>query len=135
MAGHPHRSADRRCKPISEWPRADRDLWLAAVRPSDVLEDGGELSRRSGTTIYNIAKGYGRWLTWLESRALLDERMSPADRITPARVREYVALLEENNATGTIISYTKELAQAAKLMDSKQNWSWISRIAAYTHLS
>lgn len=117
MAGHPHRSADRRCKPVSEWPLADRDLWLAALRAGDVLEDGGELSRRSRTTVYNIAKGYGRWLTWLDSWGLLEKGGSPGDRITPARVKEYVTLLEQNNATGTIISYMKELAQAAKVMN------------------
>ena len=129
MVGSGQRSPNRRCKPITEWPCADRDLWLAALRPGDVLEDGGALSGLSATTRCNIAKGYGRWLTWFETQGRLDDSVSPGDRITLARVREYVALLVRNNATGTIITYLKELARAAKVMAPEKDWSCISRIA------
>jgi hypothetical protein len=130
MTGHPHRSPDRRCRPVDEWPQSDRDLGLAAIRRGDALEDGGQLSRRSEFTIRQIATGYGRYLTWLDSRGLLDERASPADRITPARVRDYVAVLGRNNATSTIIYRTTGLALAAKVMNPRQNRTWIYRSAA-----
>jgi integrase len=131
MTGHPHRSPDRRCKLVDEWPQSDRDLWLAAIRPGDVLEDGGELSRRSEFTIRHITTAYGRYLTWLERGGLLDARTSPADRITPAWVRDYIAALERDNATSTIINRITGLALAAKVMNPRQNLSWISRLAAY----
>jgi integrase/recombinase XerD len=130
MTIHPHRGPERRCKTVDEWPKKDRDLWLAALHPGDVLEDGGERSRFSAVTNRNIAKGYGRWLTWLECCGLLDDRVGPAERITPARVRDYVAALGRNDATGTIIGRLQELTQAAKVMGPQQNWSWIARMAA-----
>jgi len=130
MTGHPHRSPDRRCKPVDEWPQRDRDLWLAAIRPGDVLEDGGQLSPRSEFTVRHLATAYGRYLTWLDSRGLLDERDALANRITPARVRDYVAALERDNATSTIINRTTGLALAAQVLNPQENWSWIYRITA-----
>jgi integrase/recombinase XerD len=130
MTGQPYPGPECRCKTVDEWPSKDQSLWVAALRPGDVLEDGGELSRLSEFTIRSIRKGYGRWLTWLNSSGLLDERATPADRITQARVRDYVAALKRENATLTIIRRLAELTQAAKIMDPRQNWSWIGRIAA-----
>jgi integrase/recombinase XerD len=130
MVSRRHRSPDRRSKPLYEWPERDRDLWLAALRPGDLFEDGGELSRRSEFTARRIAAGYGRWLTWLEIRGVLHEKASPGDRITPARVRDYLAALEQHgNATHTIITRIIELAYAARIMDPQRNWSWISKLA------
>jgi integrase/recombinase XerD len=49
-----------------------------------------------------VAKGYGRWLTFLLSRNMLDPLGAPAERITRDRVEAYVAdLRANNNASGT----------------------------------
>src|SRR6516225_3896451 len=77
MTGHPHRSPDRRCKTIDQWPATDRDIWLAALRAGDVLENGGELSHRSASTILEYARGYGRWLTWLDCSGCWTGRSHP----------------------------------------------------------
>ena len=130
MTEHPHRTPDRLSKTIDEWSKNDRDLWLEALQPGDVLEDGGELSLRSPFTIFKIRNGYGRWLVWLARCGLLDEAESPADRITPDRVRDYVAALGQVNATATIICRLEELRQAAKIMDPARNWCWIASFQA-----
>jgi integrase/recombinase XerD len=130
MTGHPYRSAERRCKAIDEWPDKDRNIWLAALRPGDVLEAGGKLSHRSASTICAYATGYGRWLNWLDCCGLLNEPTAPANRITPDRVRDYAQALAQYDATITIINRLEQLKQAAKVMEPRQNWSWIARIEA-----
>ena len=130
MTGHPHRGLDRRCKTIDQWPATDRDIWLAALRAGDVLENGGELSHRSASTILEYARGYGRWLTWLDCSGLLDGTVTPANRITPGRVRDYIQALARYNATITILNRLEQLKQASKVMESRQNWSWIGQIEA-----
>ena len=40
-----HLDPDRRSMPLSEWPRADRELWQAALVPGDLLEEGGARTR------------------------------------------------------------------------------------------
>ena len=64
-----------------------------------------------------MAKGYGRWLAWLDSRVLLDAQVAPGDRITPDRVKAYVGHLEAENASGTVIARIIELKVMAAIMD------------------
>jgi integrase/recombinase XerD len=77
-----------------------------------------------------IVKGYGRWLTWLDRRELLDPDDPSADQITPVRVREYIAYLEKNNASQTLLARLQELREAAMVMAPGGNWAWINRIAS-----
>jgi hypothetical protein len=77
-----------------------------------------------------MARGYGRWLAWLDSRGWLDDRVAPADRITPDRVKVYAADLEDENASGTVIARLIELKVMAAIMDPGRDWSWIYRMAS-----
>lgn len=96
-----HRDPDRRCKPLKEWPAADRDLWQASMVPGNLLEDGGSRARHSEYSNRDVVDGYGRWLTWLDRQGQLEARIAPADRIVPDRVIAYIADLEKYNATQT----------------------------------
>jgi integrase len=78
-----------------------------------------------------MAKGYGRWMAWLDGRGLLDHRVAPGDRITPDRVRAYVADLETENASGTVIGRLIELKIMATIMAPARDWSWIYRMASW----
>ena len=123
-----HGDPDRRCKPIAEWPAIDRTLWQAALAPAGLLEDGGSRARHAEYSNRNAVYGYGRWLTWLERRGLLEAASSPADRITQARVAAYIADLEQHSATQTLLNRLQELAAVAVAMDPHRDWSWIYRI-------
>ena len=123
-----HRDPDRRCKTLDEWPAADRDLWLAALVPGDIFEDGGARTRHSECSNRNAVYGYGRWLTWLERQKLLDAPSSPADRIVPTRVKTYIADLEQHNAPQTLLNRLQELHAVAVVMDPDRDWRWIYRI-------
>jgi integrase len=77
-----------------------------------------------------MARGYGRWLAWLDSRNWLDDRVDLGDRITPDRVKIYAADLQDENASGTVIARLIELKVMAAIMDPGRDWSWIYRMAS-----
>jgi integrase/recombinase XerD len=124
------RGAERRCKPVDQWPQRDQLRWQAALQAGDLLEPGGCRVGHSRCSNRAMVKGYGRWLAWLDSRGLLDAQVAPGDRITPDRVRTYIADLEAENASGTVIARLIELKIMAAIMDPERDWSWIYRFAS-----
>jgi len=109
--------AARLCKPVNQWPQEDRLRWQAALQPGDLLEKGGCRAGHSRFSNRAMVKGYGRWLAWLDAKGLLDGRVAPGDRITLDRVRTYVADLERENATGTVIARLIELKIMAGIIE------------------
>ena len=114
--------------PVCEWPSADRALWETAIAPGDVLEDGGARARHAAVTNRKVEQDYGRWLTWCFRREVLLLTTAPADRITPERVKAYVADMAEVNATGTILVRLQALYEIANVFDPERDWQWIRRI-------
>jgi integrase len=125
-----HFDPDRRGMPVAEWPPMDRDAWQAALTAGDILDEGGIRARHAPETNRKLVKNYGRWLTWLCRRGLLDAPVSPAERITPERVKAFVADMAKINATGTILGRLQALYEMAKVLDGGRNWGWIRRIEA-----
>lgn len=115
----------RRRIPLSEWPEIDRALWDAALRPADLLDDGGSRARHALSWNQKVVKGYGKWLAWLAQRDLLDAISWPGSRITPERVRAYLETLCQEVSTGTPINLLEDLYAVARVMDPDRNWSWI----------
>jgi integrase/recombinase XerD len=123
-----HFDPARRGMPVAEWPDPDRSLWRAALVPGDLLDEGGIRARYAGATNAKLAKNYGRWLTWLSRRGLLDDHTPPAERITPDRVKTWVTDLQAINASGTILARLQALYEMAKVLDGGRDWRWIRRI-------
>jgi hypothetical protein len=96
------------------------------LQPGDLLEPGGCRAEHSRFSNRAMEKGYGRWLAWLDTRGLLYGQVVPGDRIIPDRVRTYVADLEAENASGTVIARLIELEVMAAIMDPRRDWTWIS---------
>ena len=63
-------------------------------------------------------------------KGLLDGHIAPGDRIIPDRVKTYVADLEKENASGTVIARLIELKIIAGIMEPGRDWSWIYRRAS-----
>ncbi len=95
MAGGRSRGLAGRPLPAISWTRA------ASSRP---LCAGHEPQ---------LAKNYGRWLTWLCRRGLLDDHTPPAERITPERVTAFVADIA-NQRHGTILARLQALYEMAE---------------------
>jgi hypothetical protein len=111
--------------PLAEWPLADRGAWQAALTAGDILDESGPRAHYAPDTNHKLAKDYGRWLTWLSRRGLLDEHTPPAERITPERVKVFVADMAKINATGTILARLQALYEMAKVLDGGRDWRWI----------
>ena len=125
-----HHDPDRRCKPVAEWPEVDRLLWEAALIAGDLCEEGGSRANFTENTNRGVVEGYGRWQQWLDRQGMLNQTDSPADQITPDRVRAYIADLERHNATQTVLNRLIHLSTAAAVMDQQRDWSWLNRLAA-----
>ena len=89
--------------PLTEWPRVDRELWNAALRPGDLLEDGGSRAGHAPSSNQKVVKGYSCWLGWLAHGGLLNVDEPPASRISPARVGPYLrADMDRHGITAAI---------------------------------
>ena len=135
MSGGPYgrgKAPARACLPVIQWPQADRQRWLNACDPSDLLnDDAGARSGHARISNAKAAKGYGRWLTHLSivQPEALDEIAS--DRITSKRVQAYVnSLIEIGNSGQTILARLQELGEMAKVMDPNRDWSFINRLSS-----
>jgi len=128
MAIDPKKDPFRRCRPVEFWPAPDRRAWEAAMDKGDVLEPGGGGAAWAPLSQCKIGKGYGRWLTWLDGRGLLDPDAEPSARITRDRVRDYVTELSTLNAPYTVLARVQELYQAIRVMAPERDWAWLRGI-------
>jgi integrase/recombinase XerD len=129
MTELPQHDPIRLCKKLDDWPEPDQTLWRAALLPGDLFEDGGARAGYSRFSNREVVAGYGRWLAWLDQQGP-DPGLSPGHRITPSRVRAYVADLEKYNATQTLLNRLQQIRAAAQVIAPQQDCSWINRIAS-----
>jgi integrase len=106
----------RRCMPFPEWPSLDRDAWAAAIHDGDILSGRGSAAHWRPTMRRSIISAYGRFLTFLERNGWLDRSARPDSRLTPDRLRAYLAELAETIAPVTVSSRITGLAQALRVM-------------------
>lgn len=68
MSGGPYgrgKAPMRACLKLEHWPDLDRQLWLAAIAPSDPFtEGGGTRAHHRGRSNSKVVQSYGRWLTF-----------------------------------------------------------------------
>jgi len=125
----PKKDPSRRCRPVTAWPIGDQLAWEAALAEGDVLDPGGGASQWAPHSQRKIAKGYGRWLTWMDIRGLLESDVKPATRVTPERVRDYVLdLRNSDNAPYTVLARVQKLYHTIRVMAPEQDWAWLRAI-------
>jgi integrase len=124
----PKKDPIRRCIAPGAWPELDRLAWTNCLRAGDLLEGNGAGASWAPHTRAKIAKGYGRWLTWLAARGLLDPSTSPVSRVDRERVAQYVAELQALNSPYTVVARVQELYLAMSAMAPNQDWSWIGSL-------
>jgi len=135
MSGGPYgrgKAPERACMKRATWPKLDQQLWTAALTPPDPFNgSGGSRSTHRAISNRNIERGYGRWLTFLSRRGLLDESIAAADCITPQMVRAYLQELDAlANKRNTILARLEELTEMAKVLAPKRDWRFIKRLSA-----
>jgi site-specific recombinase XerC len=115
----------RRALPLSEWPRADQDAWAVAQADGDIFEEGGGAAQWASRTRLTNIQHYGRWLGYLLWTGQLDQRTSPADRVTREGIRSYNRHLATLVAPRTRLSMLVGLKVMLQAMAPDRNWRWL----------
>lgn len=87
----PNRDPARRCRRLPDWPGADRLAWEAAITPGGLLDECGLAAHWRPATRKSVQDAYGRWLTFLDRARGLDAGSAPEERLTPDRLRGFIA--------------------------------------------
>ena len=112
--------------PPASWPVRDMALWMAALAGHGPEDDDNPATEWRPATIKKVADGYGRYLSWLMRNNELAADETPRQRITPERVKPYVASLKEHLAPVSVGMTLGALVQAANAFAPIHDWGWLS---------
>ena len=109
----------RACWPIEQWPVEDQRLWVKACAPQSLFEDdGGGLAHLKEVSRFKYAKGWGRWVAFLDAQAAETLQHTPAKRCTKTNLQAYIDHLREaGNSDGTIVNRLGELLAVTVALD------------------
>jgi integrase len=116
----------RRCLHVHEWPEIDQELWYKVTAQGSVLDENlrnSALWRPS--TRMRVRKSYGRWLSFLISTDRMNRDITPSGRAHRDAVYAYVACLQEQVQSCTVLSYTLSLWQALRSFAPDEDWEWL----------
>jgi integrase/recombinase XerD len=118
---------DRRplCMRLADWPKRDRMAWQAAVKKAGVLDEPGLAAHWRPATQRTTVSHYGRFLTYLDDRGLLDRADGPQARLTPDRLRGYIDELRPQLSPVTLSGRITGLAEALRVMAPTQNYRYL----------
>lgn len=113
---------------IKDWPEADRAALATAERPTDLLDDGGRAASWRPATRHSLVATYGRWLGFLVGQGFDLATETPAERVTPERIRDYRRFLRDRCAPVTVASYLGQLHMFMVDVWPERSWDWLSTI-------
>jgi hypothetical protein len=103
--------------PLAQWPEADHEAFRAAYEAGDVFDEtGGPGAHLVEGTRKIIRTCYRRWLGFLKAHHPDDLLNSPADRITPERVRDFIEHLSAEIRQSSVALAADNLYYAARLI-------------------
>ncbi len=114
--------------PFNEWPLADRRAWEAAIRTGDILDGQGPAAHWRPATRQTNIQHYSHWLGYLANTDDLDQTAPLEDRVTPDRIREYIAHCKGRLAPRTVVSVLVGLKVMVKAMAPTRSWRWLADI-------
>ncbi len=117
--------------PETDWPAADRRSFEAAFRPGDLFDEtGGAGAHLAEGSRKCVRIGYRRWLGFLRANHPDDLLRPPAERISPERVRDFVAHLNTDMRPSSVAITVQSLCYAARLTSGDRDWRWLAAIKA-----
>ena len=117
----------RRCMRLAEWPPADREAWTEATRLGDPFDGCGLAAHWREGTKRKVVSAYGRWLTFLQLRKVLDWRAPPTARISVDLLRSYVDELGKQVSSVTLAGRVTDLQEALRVMMPGAEFPYLSR--------
>ena len=116
----------RHWRRLYEWPASYRALWQAATAPGDDLDTPSYGRTLSPASLDTFARNFGRWLTFLDGRGELDDRVPPEVLVTPARIAAYLRELKEMDYSAqSIVLALSAVSCAMRILAPARDWRWI----------
>ena len=111
---------DRRCAPVAEWPRADREAWALALADPDPLDPAVGFARRwRPSTRGEVQRGYGRFLGWA-ARSGKDAYFGDTYVTTTRKGATLVRTGARVKRVGLVASTCPTCGKVAVLLDGKR---------------
>ncbi|GLR66931.1 hypothetical protein GCM10010909_16110 [Acidocella aquatica] len=116
----------RKWRRLHEWPAAYRQAWQEATAPGDDLDEASYGKSLRPSSLDTMARNFGRWLTFLDGRGELDDRVPPAQMVTPARIADYLRELQEMGycAQSSVLAISG-ISCAMRILAPTRDWRWI----------
>ncbi|OQM76242.1 hypothetical protein BFN67_15215 [Pseudaminobacter manganicus] len=114
----------------ADWPRIDRELWIAACEPARFLERTRPASIWSKPRRRIVEQAYGQWLAWLGREDLLDPAEAPQDRVTPERMDAFITELQNRVAPWSVAMMIGALKRILDMITAEADWTWLRSICA-----
>jgi integrase len=115
--------------PFASWPSMDRRLWQDAAQNGDPFSDAAG-TRLAKTTLHRLWMGWRRVLGFLAITEATALEITPAERITIERVRQFADHLAETNTPHSVAIQMDALYGAARAMMPERDWSWLRSVKA-----
>lgn len=113
---------------LTDWPRIDRELWIAACGPARFLERPRPASTWSPSRCRIAEQAYGQWLALLDREGLLDPDTKPRDRVTPERMYEFISELQDRIAPWSVAMMIGALKRVLDVIAPEADWAWLGSI-------
>lgn len=114
--------------PFDSWPAEDRQAWSACFKgDGDIFDDRPGVAL-APSTVSGRKAAYGMWLGFLNHLYPETLVLSPADRVNPDRIKDYVGYLRENCRQTTISHHLIRLFYVLRHMCPDSDWDWLYRI-------
>ena len=117
--------------PHANWPDADRKLWARAVDSDDPFEEAGG-AHLAKATRHSYLFAWRRFLGFLAINEPAALEAAPSERITIARIRQFVAHLAETNTPRSVANAITMVYLAARMMMPEHDWSWLKVVKTST---
>ena len=131
MVGRYHINPETAVMKIADWPQADRTFFEKSLVKHDPFSDEGQRADHREISNQKVAKGYGRYLTFLK-RHHPEILVGPVeDRITHDLVKSFVEnLVSVGNRKMTILDRLQELHSIAVILAPTRSFRFIKDFEA-----
>ena len=129
MTEYRRRPPTQKALPLTDWPHADRETWLAAQATAGVLDDGGMVSHLSKRTLEDLTSRFAYFLSFLVGGGLLNPHGPAAASVTEGNILLYVRYVQPRVSSVTLAQSLYKIARVAACLDPEQDWRWLQRVA------